>query len=134
VAITRARKAMHVISSVEPEEFRAGQMQNPGLALLREFFGFVKAQSMKRSIPSPHVKTTGYELDWSFKNRLLDLDSSFSKQIPSSVMDLVRSDSKGDQTAILTDDQRFFNAPTAKATMVYHPILLEAKGWTWEWK
>ena len=60
VAITRARKAMHVISSVEPEDFRAGQLHNPGLALLREFFGFVKAQSMKRSIPSPDVKPTWY--------------------------------------------------------------------------
>ncbi|WP_026968469.1 AAA domain-containing protein [Algoriphagus terrigena] len=134
VAITRARKAMHVISSVEPEDFRAGQLQNPGLALLREFFGFVKAQSMKRSIAPPDVKPIGYELDWSFKNRLLDLESSFSKEIPSSVMDLVRSDSEGNQAAILTDDQRFFNAPTAKATMAYHPILLEEKGWTWEWR
>ncbi len=134
VAITRARKSMHVISSIEPEDFRPGQLQNPGLALLREFLAFVKMQSKHRNIPAPEVRTQGYELDWSLKNRLLDLDSGFSREIPSSVMDLVKSDSAGNQLAVLTDDQRFFNAPTAKAAMGYHPILLEEKGWNWVWK
>jgi hypothetical protein len=38
VAITRSRKMMHVISSIDPEDFRPGQIQNPGLALLRDFW------------------------------------------------------------------------------------------------
>ena len=50
------------------------------------------------------------------------------------VMDLIRTDQEGNQSAILTDDQRFFSAPTAKAALAYHPILLESKGWGWEWK
>ncbi|HSF52776.1 MAG TPA: AAA domain-containing protein [Algoriphagus sp.] len=134
VAITRARKMMHVISSIEPEDFRPGQIQNPGLALLREFLGFVKLQSMHRDIPSPEVQAKGYELDWSLKNRLLAADSSYSKEIPSSVMDLVKRELSGNEVAILTDDQRFFNALSAKAALAYHPILLEEKGWKWEWK
>jgi hypothetical protein len=48
-------------------------------------------------------------------------------------MDLLKRDT-GNTIAILTDDQRFFNSPTAKAAMAYHPILLEAKGWEWDWK
>jgi hypothetical protein len=134
VAITRARKMLHVISSVEPEDFRLGQLQNPGLALLQEFFGFVKAQALNRDIPPPEVKSIGYELDWSLKNKLLKSDSSFSSDIPSSVMDLLKSDAEKGYIAILTDDQRFFNAPTAKAAIAYHPILLEEKGWVWEWR
>lgn len=133
VAITRARKMMHVISSIEPEDFRPGQLQNPGLILLREFLGFVKAQSKVRNIPTPDVKTLGYESDWSLKSKLLESDASFSKEIPSSVMDLLKIDFAGDQTAVLTDDQRFFNSPTAKSALAYHPILLEEKGWMWEW-
>lgn len=134
VAITRARKMMHVISSIEPEDFRPGQLQNAGLSLLRKYLGFVKAQSKARNIPTPEVKTLGYESDWSLKNKLLESDAAFSKEIPSSVMDLVKTDFAGVQTAVLTDDQRFFNAPTAKAAMAYHPILLEEKGWNWGWK
>jgi hypothetical protein len=133
VAITRARKALHVISSIDPGDFRPSQLQNPGLALLREFLGFVKKQSTRRNIPSPEIKAKGYELDWSLKNRLLDSGSAYSKDIPSSVMDLVKTDSEGVQTAVLTDDQRFFNASSAKAALAFHPILLEEKGWKWEW-
>jgi hypothetical protein len=133
VAITRARKMMHVISSIEPEDFRPGQLQNAGLSLLREYLGFVKAQSKVRNILMPEVKAIGYESDWSLKSKLLESDAAFSKEIPSSVMDLVKTDFAGVQTAVLTDDQRFFNAPTAKSALAYHPILLEEKGWKWEW-
>lgn len=134
VAITRARKMMHVISSIDPEDFRPGQLQNPGLALLREFLGFAKAQAKVRNIPVPELKVTGFELGWILKNKLLDGDSDFSANIPSAVMDLVKTLPSGDLVAILTDDQRFFNAPTARAALAYHPILLEEKGWRWEWR
>jgi superfamily I DNA and/or RNA helicase len=134
VAITRARKMMHVISSIEPEDFRPGQLSNPGLALLREFLSFVKVQAKYRNIPAPEVAVDGFEIDWSLKNRLLEENSHYSRQIPSAVMDLIWTDGEGSERAILTDDQRFFNAPTAKAAIAYHPILLEAKGWKWEWK
>ncbi|WP_439474167.1 AAA domain-containing protein [Algoriphagus formosus] len=134
VAITRARKMLHVISSIEPEDFRPGQLNNPGLALLREFLAWVKIQSKERSIPAPEVKVPGFEMDWSLKNQLLRQDNAYTKEIPSSVMDLIRTDQSGEQTAILTDDQRFFDASTAKAAMAYHPILLEEKGWKWQWE
>ncbi|MFC3417785.1 AAA domain-containing protein [Algoriphagus hitonicola] len=134
VAITRARKMLHVISSIEPEEFRSGQLNNPGLALLREFLTWVKVQSHARDIPAPELKVAGFELDWSLKKYLIKSDPSYAKEIPSAVMDLLFTDAEGNQKAILTDDQRFFDAPTAKAAMAYHPILLEEKGWEWEWK
>lgn len=134
VAITRARKKMHVISSVEPEDFRPGQLNNPGLALLREFLSWVKSQSKARTVPVPEMTSDGFEMYWSLKNRLSEEDKRFSRQIPSAVMDLIWTDGDDEQCAILTDDQRFHNAPTAKAAMAYHPILLEEKGWKWEWK
>ncbi|WP_297336936.1 AAA domain-containing protein [Algoriphagus sp.] len=134
VAITRARKMLHVISSIEPEDFRPGQLHNPGLALLREFLTWVKVQSHARDIPAPEWKVAGFESDWSLKKYLIKSDPSYSKEIPSAVMDLLFTDAKGNQKAILTDDQRFFDAPSAKAAMAYHPILLEEKGWEWEWK
>lgn len=134
VAITRSRKMLHVISSIEPEDFRSSQLKNPGLNLLREFFIWIKTQSAHYDIPAPEVSPNGFEIDWSLKSRLEKEDSHYSRKIPSAVMDLVWIDEKGNQKAILTDDQRFFNAPTAKAAMAYHPILLEEKGWKWEWK
>jgi len=134
VAITRARKMMHVISSIEPSDFRPSQLKNPGLALLREFLAFAQVQSGNASIPTLELSTKGYEIDWSLKNRLLNTDNSYSAEVPSAVMDLISVGSNGDKKAILTDDQRFFNASTAKAALAYHPILLAQKGWEYEWK
>lgn len=134
VAITRARKMLHVISSIEPGDFRSGQLNNPGLALLRDFLDWTKSQSRERSMPLPEVLPTGFQLSWSLKNHLLDTGSSYSREIPSSVMDLIRTGEGEKSIAILTDDQRFFDAHTAKAAVAYHPILLEKKGWNWEWR
>ncbi len=133
VAITRARKMLHVISSIDPEDFRPSQLNNPGLALFREFLSWTRSQSKERAIPALEATVPGFEIDWSLKNRLRAIDPSFSRKIPSTVMDLIRTRLEGTQAAVLTDDQRFFNAPTAKAAIAYHPILLEEKGWEWEW-
>lgn len=134
VAITRARKKMHVISSIDVVDFRPNQLKNPGLALLRAFLGFVQEQSKTPCVSAPVAKTASYQIDWSLKNKLLRSDSSYSAEIPSAVMDLIFKERSGDNKAILSDDQRFFNAPTSKAALAYHPILLEQKGWKYEWK
>lgn len=134
VAITRAKKNLHVISSIGPEDFRPTQLANPGLALLRAYLAFVKRQSFQMDIPAPEIQTVGFEVNWSLKNQLLKNNSAYSSKIPSAVMDLILSNQAGGYSAILTDDQRFFNASTAKAVLAYHPILLEEKGWKWEWK
>jgi hypothetical protein len=133
VAITRARKRMHVISSIALEDFRPGQLKNSGLALLREFLLFVQKQSKNPSLEVMEVSSSGYEIDWSLKRHLMKGSSSLTDKVPSAVMDLLKKDA-GNTIAILTDDQRFFNSPTAKAAMAYHPILLEAKGWELDWK
>jgi hypothetical protein len=133
VAITRARKVMHVISSIEPEDFRPGQLNNPGLALLREYLVYVRKQAENPYFEALEIEAKSYELNWSLKNRLVKSDSCYKKHVPSAVMDLLKTGSEY-PIAVLTDDQRFFNSPSAKAAMAYHPILLEAKGWNWEWK
>ncbi|MBN3519871.1 DUF4011 domain-containing protein [Algoriphagus lutimaris] len=134
VAISRARKKMHVISSLEPNDFRPSHLQNPGLSLLRSFLLFVQEQGKRPGVQVSEVQRVGFEVDWSLKKRLLMQDASFTDSVPSSVMDLIQQESDGQWKAILTDDQRFFNASSAKAAMTYHPILLEQKGWKWDWK
>ncbi len=91
-------------------------------------------QSKNPSISAPDGKVEGYKIDWSLKNKLLKSETSYSGEIPSAVMDLIFKESSEVQEAILTDDQRFFNASTAKAALAYHPILLEQKGWGYKWK
>jgi len=134
VAISRARKAMHVLSSLDPDDFRPNHLKNPGLALFHEFLAFANTQSKKASIPPPVATMKGFEVDWSLRKKLMEASDSFSEEIPSGVMDLVFKEPNGEKVAVLTDDQRFFNAPTAKAAIAYHPILLEEKGWRFDLK
>lgn len=134
VAITRARKKMHVVSSIDRGDFRPSHLKNPGLVLLREFLTFVQDQSRSPSILSPETKMDSFQSNWSLKNSLCDYDKSYSKKIPSAIMDLILEDSTNEKKAILTDDQRFFSAYTAKAALAYHPILLDQKGWKYEWR
>ncbi|WP_339757010.1 AAA domain-containing protein [Algoriphagus aquimarinus] len=134
VAITRARKMMHVISSIEPSDFRPSQLKNAGLVLLREFLAFAQEQSKCPSIPVAKSKAKGYEIEWSLKNKLLASGNSYTSETPSAVMDMIWCESNGALKAVLTDDQRFFSAASAKAALAYHPILLEQKGWRFDWK
>lgn len=133
VAISRARKAMHVISSLDPNDFRPSHLKNPGLVLFRGFLAFAYTQSKKAALPSPVTIAKGFEVDWSLRKKLMEA-SGFSEEIPSGVMDLIFKEPTGEKKAVLTDDQRFFNTPTAKAAVAYHPILLEEKGWRFDWK
>ncbi|MBN3583568.1 DNA helicase [Algoriphagus aestuarii] len=134
VAISRAKKKLHVISSIDPIDFKPSQLKNHGISLLKEFLTFVQSQVSSPGVVALERKMNGFEMEWSLKNHLLSHYSSFSKDIPSSVMDLKQTIASGDEIAILTDDQRFFNIGSAKAAMAYHPILLEEKGWKWFWK
>jgi hypothetical protein len=134
VAISRAKRNLHVVSSIEPTDFTPSQLKNLGISLLKEFLTFVQAQATSPGVDSFELNVNGFEVDWSLKNYLTTHYSSFSKDIPSTVMDLKQIEDSGEEVAVLTDDQRFFNTSTAKAAMAYHPILLEEKGWKWVWK
>lgn len=134
VAITRARKRMHVISSLAPEDFRPKHLQNHGLHLLFEFLSFAEKQSQGHTMALSENSVEGFEVEWSLKRLLAERNSQYSLDTPSHLMDLVEQSVDIQEHAILTDDQRFFNAPSAKSAMAYHPILLQSKHWDWRWK
>ncbi len=131
VAISRARKKMHVISSLNPEDFRPKLLENEGIRSLKDYLSFVKGQSQTPDIPVPQFGRSFPETYQSLKQQLLAKEEGMSEKIPSALMDLVNETDKG-PVAILTDDQRFFNASSAKAALAYHPILLEEKGWKYQ--
>ncbi|MDN5338424.1 MAG: hypothetical protein PWQ20_1494 [Thermotogaceae bacterium] len=48
VAISRAKKKIYVVTSIEPEELRTENLKNPGPRLLKEYLKYVKAVSDSR--------------------------------------------------------------------------------------
>jgi len=132
VAISRAKKKMHVISSLEAEDFRPKLLENPGIKLLKEYLTLVKQQSKSPNIPVPLFESSSPNSFKTLKQYLLEREKSKSERVPSALMDLIEENTGQAPRAILTDDQRFFNASSAKAALAYHPILLEQKGWSFE--
>lgn len=51
VAITRARKKIYVISSVEPEQLPVGSVKNPGPKLLKDYLFYAKSVSTRNKTP-----------------------------------------------------------------------------------
>ncbi|MCP4521811.1 MAG: DUF4011 domain-containing protein [Cytophagales bacterium] len=129
VAITRARKEIHIVSSILPHQLQTENAKNRGPQLLKEYLQYVYDASNKNSNigeleTNPTKKWTGTNL----KN---ELEQSFSPLLQSSLPfgDLefvMESEYKG---LVLTDDESYFNSISAKDTHAYFPLLLNQKNW-----
>ncbi len=132
VAITRARKRITLITSLSSGDFKREQLENEGVKLLRAYLQYVEEQvqglNKIEELPNPN----GFEDSWSLKKRLLSINQGIQLHISpeSSWMDLsVSRDDFGFVEAILTDDQRLYDANSVKEAFVYQPLQLRAKNW-----
>lgn len=131
VAVTRARKQILLITGLEADDFKDHHMANPGIRILKEYIqyagGIQEGRTPERLLFAPPE----YDENWSLKNRLINtygnhevVENDYAK-----VMDLEVREQGQATAAILTDDQRFFAALSAKEAFVYHPQLLTSKNW-----
>jgi superfamily I DNA and/or RNA helicase len=131
VAISRAKKEIIVISSIKPTDFNAGQLKNEGIKLLRDYLNFVIDISKGKAVEIPVQVPHRFESGWSLKDKIEGDHQGFSlEKFPSSAwMDLAVKINGKYREALLTDDQRLYDASSAKEAFVYHPLQLKEKGW-----
>ncbi|WP_200974270.1 AAA domain-containing protein [Echinicola sp. 20G] len=131
VAVTRARRKVIVISSIDHSDFKNSQLINSGVKVLRDYLEYAEKVSKGESVSIEEKTAGGFEASWYLKDKLIGTygnhkvkDSSVSRMMDLELLE-------GDQYigAILTDDNRLFAAKTAKEAFVYHPQLLKEKGW-----
>jgi hypothetical protein len=106
-------------------------MGNRGIKMLRDYIAFVEEVADGKKIAVQQVQAADFEDNWSLKNKLAgEYGNHFvGENVYYRVMDLeVREEGKL-TSAILTDDQRFYFASSAKESLVYHPKLLSQKNW-----
>ncbi|GHB43455.1 AAA domain-containing protein [Mongoliitalea lutea] len=128
VAISRARKQLHLISSISSKDFSKKQLENEGIALLQKYLAYVEAQHKGETLVREQPTIRGYAANWQLRHRLLKQDSVQSFD-DFSWVDLVEIEDGIITGAILTDDERLFGASSGKEPMVYHPLALQYKGW-----
>lgn len=119
VAITRARIAMHIFTSIWPNQLNVDNATNNGPKLLRSWLAYVLAVSKNEYEPE-ELKPAPIP-EQSLAARLVK-ERSYENASPF-------ADLKQDTIALLTDDDRQRLSLAAKAEMGILPLSLQARGW-----
>jgi DNA polymerase III delta prime subunit len=126
VAITRAREKIMMVTSIAPEMLNVDEVKNEGPRLLRkylEYAAMVASRQQRIALEDIHQE---HSRDWYLSSKL---HSEFVRttSFPFSDMEVTHLDQR--KALVLTDDEFYRNALSAKAAHVYQPLLLEKKGW-----
>lgn len=124
VAISRARRQLHVCSSLLPQQLAAHRFAHAGVPLLQAFLHYAQqvAQGHYRpSLPQARHLSFGHTL----RQALLQQHPSWQADLP--FADL-QPDSKA-PLLLLTDDHAYALSPSARDAHAYIPLQLQQKGW-----
>jgi hypothetical protein len=132
VAITRAKKKISLVTSITSRDLSKMKLTNPGIEMLQAYLSFVEAE-VQGEIENIEVHNPQGFLDsWALKSRLVAQNDDFELTpfSNSAWLDLVvKNKEEGFVEAIFTDDQRLYDASSAKEAFVYHPLQLKQKSW-----
>ncbi|WP_373496587.1 AAA domain-containing protein [Aquiflexum sp.] len=131
VAITRAKNKITVVTSLKSKDFNQDQLKNEGIGMLRNYIDYVKNVSKGESLDIPASPTYRFDNTWSLRDKIQGSHGGYElERYPSSsLLDLALRKKGVYAEAILTDDQRLYDAQGSKEAFVYHPLQLKEKGW-----
>ena len=129
VAVTRAREALYVVSSIWPKELKVEQLSSQGPKLLKAYLqyalevseGRYQAVALSDQVPSNTLR---------LRDKLLNMAPSGRvrvRQLPFADLSYHRSEEIA--SLLYTDDDLYYGAPSAKAFHLHRARLLAAKGW-----
>lgn len=133
VAVTRARRKIVVISSIQPEELKLQGIKNEGPKLLKKYLEF------SRNVSEGNYRFTepvieNHSPDWFLSNQLLKWKTNGAITLTTHSLpftDMVLCQGKNQLAVLLTDDHLYYSCSTVKQPHVYTPLLLEQKHWTY---
>ena len=126
VAITRAKEEIYVVTSIYPSQLQVENSLNNGPKLLKKYLEYVYEASQG------HLKEVVFERSfsngWYLKSALLSRNKSLLPS-PWPFADLRHGEGN---ELILTDDELFYSALSAKDAFAYLPLQLKSKNWHYE--
>jgi len=125
VAVTRAREAIYVVTSLLPAQLRTEEAQHEGPRLLREYLQYALDVSEGHYVPGPAAAglAGGHRLG----DRLAESMPGLVRELP--FADLAVKNEGRYEGLVLTDDDLYFASLSAKEAHAYLPFLLARKGW-----
>jgi hypothetical protein len=130
VAITRARKKVVLVTSIEPEALQVRDSKHLGPKLLKSYLTYAFRVSNKEwSFPKDEKAQRG--TDWYLKNKIQDWEKDLPVKFSNeSIYADVAVKRRGKFIAVLrTDDDQFYQSVSSKEMFAYEPALYESKGW-----
>ena len=149
VAISRAKKKIYVITSIEPEELIVETSKNDGPKLFKKYLQYVKAVSEKDENSKTDILKSLFKMYDIKENKELHFDSDFEKEVYSALKDCnyevhtqvgvsgyridlgIYSRNKSEYIlGIECDGATYHSSPSARERDVYRQKFLESRGWT----
>ncbi|NIJ51550.1 AAA domain-containing protein [Dyadobacter arcticus] len=126
VAVTRARERIYFVTSLWPPQLQTEQLANAGPKMLKAYLEYALEVSEGKFQPQP-VSTKQFKADWLLKDRLLQLQPEYGKELPFGDVTVKKEGVyKG---LILTDDDLYHHSKSSKEPHAYLPLLLRMKNW-----
>jgi hypothetical protein len=132
VAVTRAREAIYVVTSIKPSELDVSKSRNDGPKLLKEYLQYswdIANSKWQNSVQD----VTQYSSNWYLKNRLVDQVNGYKGGTSANhhfqFADIMIQKDNQQLGLISTDDSQFFDARSSKQTYVYDSEILSLKNW-----
>jgi len=132
VAITRARKFIYLISSILPHQLQVENAKHEGPKLLKKYLEYAWQVSQGQDvIYRENIERFG--ANWLLKNRLKDLtfdNTNIVLQEEFPFADLTVKAGTTYKGLVLTDDNQYLNALSAKESHAYLPLSMQTKDWS----
>jgi len=129
VAITRAKEEIYIVTSIVPEQLQVENTLNEGPKLLKSYLKYAQMVASGTFQPE-NTAPMAFQTDWFLKNRLVEaLPRTKIFELPFADLAQYAEDSSKVETLILTDDEYFHRAISAKDFFAYHPMALRNKHW-----
>jgi hypothetical protein len=128
VAVTRARQAIFVVSSIQAPQLRTEDLRNPGPKLLKAYLEYAWQVSERKWQPEPRPETRPGS-SWYLRNQLPGLckEATLTKQLP--FADLTLKSGSEYCGLVLTDDDLFYESASAKQAHAYLEFHLNEMKW-----
>ncbi|MFY0608145.1 MAG: DUF4011 domain-containing protein [Cyclobacteriaceae bacterium] len=128
VAITRAKEAVHIVTSILPGQLKTEKTVNQGPKLLKAYLEYAKQVSDGEWQPNVQLDEVR-ESTWYLRNRLAHKGEGYAIDKTLPFADLTIRTRNQDSGLILTDDDLYYDTLSPKESHCYRQRHFIEKGW-----
>ncbi|HEX8060957.1 MAG TPA: AAA domain-containing protein, partial [Cyclobacteriaceae bacterium] len=129
VAVTRAREKIIIVASIDPEDLKVEESTNRGPKLLKDYLAYAK-EAAHRSGPAVVYEVDRHPASWYLKRVIKnEIHYSFTLQSNVPFCNFMVGHNEQYSALLLTDDDHYFENPSAKSAHGLIPRALVKKNW-----